>query len=223
MSDAVITVQGHHLGRFEPEHAVVRATVSFDGPRREPVFASATGIATRLAAELGELHDAAAGPVTRWDAERVRVWSQRPWNEQGKQLAPVYHAQLDVSATFVDTEALARWVERLATTDGVDVGGVSWGLSEERERAALAEVRAAAVTDALERARAYAASLGLAELTPIAIADPGMLGDRGAGGGLEAMPVAAFRAMKDSSGGELSFTPRELELSASVDARFLAR
>jgi len=224
MSDTVITVRGSFSGRYAPEHAVVAATVSFDGPERDPVFARATGIAATLQEQLAALHDAQTGPVIRWSAQRARVWSQRPWNEQGRQLPPVYHAQLDLSATFVDSEALARWVETASTTDGVQLHGIGWRLSEESERAALAEVRAAAVTDALERARAFASSLGLSELDPLALADPGMLGDPAGPqhGGMEAM---SLRASKDMAmgGSELSFTPEELEISAAVDARFAAR
>ncbi|WP_294180367.1 SIMPL domain-containing protein [uncultured Schumannella sp.] len=221
MSETVITVRGEHTAEFTPEHAIVSSTVAFDGRERDHVFARASEVASLLESQLAELHDPTQGPVTRWSAERARVWSQRPWNDQGRQLPAVFHAQLQVSATFVDTEALARWVEHLATTDGVNVDGIAWGLSDAREKAALVEVRRGAVTDAVERAQAFAAALGLSGLTPIALADPGMLGDQPGGAESSMIEVASMRAMKDA-GGELAFTPRDIELSAAVDARFVA-
>ena len=222
MNETIITVRGEHTAEFSPEHAIVAATVALDGRDRDEVFARASEVASRLESQLAELHDAAHGPVIRWSAERARVWSQRPWNAQGRQLPAVFHAQLQVSATFVDTEALARWVEHVATTDGVNVDGITWGLSEAREKAALVEVRRGAVADALERAQAFAAALGLGNLAPVALADPGMLGDQAGSAADRMIEVASLRTMKDACG-ELAFTPRDIELRAAVDARFVAR
>ena len=82
--------------------------------------------------------------------------------------------------------------------------------------------RRAAVADALERAQAFAAALGLGNLAPVALADPGMLGDQAGSAADRMIEVASLRTMKDA-GGELAFTPRDIELRAAVDARFVAR
>jgi hypothetical protein len=69
----------------------------------------------------------------------------------------------------------------------------------------------------------YAQSIGLGSVTAVAIADPGMLGDQVRGGGA---PEASFmRAKSVGAGGSepsLSLKPEDIEVSAVVDARFVA-
>lgn len=221
MTGTIITVQGSASEWLDAERGTATIRVSFDGPQRQPVFEAATEAASGITAALRELGD---GAVTRWSADRVAVWSQRPWNNQGKQLAPVYTAALGVTARFRDFDALAEFVERFATTPGVTVAGIEWDLTEETRTAALTRVRSAAVADATAKARAYADAAGLGELSPVAIADPGMLGDAGAGGA--GAPELAFKAMRAGgsadAGVALTFTPDRIEVSAAVDARFRA-
>jgi hypothetical protein len=70
--------------------------------------------------------------------------------------------------------------------------------------------------------------VGLAKVTAIAIADPGMLGDQGAGGGYPQPAMmksamrggAAFDAM--SAAPTLQLKPEEIAISSVVDARFSA-
>lgn len=221
MSETIITVQGSASEWLDAERGTVTARVAFDGPEREPVFAAATQAAGDLTGAITEL---AGGAVTRWSADRVAVWSQRPWNSDGKQLAPVYTASLTARARFRDFEALAAFVERFATAAGVNIDGVEWELSEETRAAAEARVRSAAVSNATAKARAYAEAAGLDGLAPIAIADPGMLGDGGSAGPLP-IERAAFKAQAFDAGGggpALSFTPDRIEVAAAVDARFRA-
>lgn len=219
MTGTIITVQGSASEWLDAERATVTIRVSFDGPQRQPVFATATDAAAHVTAALRELE---GGAVTRWSAERVAVWSQRPWNQDGKQLDPVYTAALSVTARFQDFDALAGFVERFATAEGVNVVGIEWDLTEETRKAAESRVRTAAVGEATAKARAYAEAAGLGALSPLAIADPGMLGDGGAGG-ISPQPMA-FKAMRMAeaadAGGSLSFTPDRIEVAAAVDARF---
>jgi len=221
MPDTVITVRGSATARYAPEHAIVTGAVGFDGGDRDLVLNAATLTSDGLTARLEQLTDASRGPVTRWSAQDIHVWSERPWSAQGTQLDPVFHAQLAFTATFTDVDALSTWVDDHARIEGVAIHGVSWGLSPEAERAALRDVRAAAVRDARERAEAYATSLGLGHVQPIAIADPGMLGDAPGEGGEPQLFKAAMAA--DVAGPQLQFTPSDLEIAASVDARFAAR
>ena len=87
MDETVISVQGSASAWHEAERATVSISVAHDGPKREPVFAAATAAADRVTAALRELHNPDSGPVTRWSSDRVSVWSERPWNADGKQLA----------------------------------------------------------------------------------------------------------------------------------------
>jgi uncharacterized protein len=99
-------------------------------------------------------------------------------------------------------------------------------LTSVTETAVTAEVRSRAVKDAVAKASVYAQSIGLGSVTATAIADPGMLGDTPAGGGgIQHMAERSMmKASFDSGGGEpLALKPQQIEVSASVDARFVAR
>lgn len=223
MTDTVITVQGSASEWVDAERATLTVQVSHDGPKRDTVFAATTTAAAEVTAALSALEGSA---VTRWSSDRIRVWSHRPWNNEGKQLAPVYTAAVSATARFRDFDALADVVERFATRTGVTITSIDWDLTEERRLEVTADVQARAVQDATVKATTYARAAGLQRVTAIAIADPGMLGDAGTAPGFEAPRGrgAAPMLMKamDAGAPELTFTPDRLEVSASVDARFRA-
>jgi len=226
-SSTLITVQGNHSEWYEAERGTVWVTVAHDGADRAPVFAKTTKVAATLTKALAGMHDSDKGPVTWWSYDQARVWSERPWNQQGKQLAPVFHATVSISAKFSDFDALAAWVEQIATVEGVNVGSITWDLTETKRKEVTDEVRRLAVADALAKARVYAGAVGLGEPHAVAIADPGMLGDPNpgvAGGGFERMAFKsqASPAAMDAGGGSLSFSPEKIEVEASVDIRFAA-
>lgn len=227
MADTIITVQGEHSAWYPAERATVRAAVQTEGADRDEVFARAVASADALRQSIEPLVDAQAGPITWWSADSVRVWSQRPWNNEGKQLPLVYYAALDATAKFRDFAALSRWVETIATIDGVTVGSIQWALTDATRTSVTAEVQSRAVKDAVQKATVYAQSIGLGKVTAIALSDPGMLGDPSSGGGAFPSPAGAFRAMKadsmmGSGGPELALKPEEIAVQAAVDARFIA-
>ena len=222
MPETIITVRGQHSAWFDAERATVTISVAFDGPDRDVVFASATTAADAVRETITGLHDPSSGPITWWAADSVRVWSQRPWNDQGAQLDPVHYAALDLTARFTDFTALSQWIEKAVQIAGVSVGDIQWSLTDGRVTAVNAEVRSRAVKDAVAKATIYAQSIGLGTVSATAIADPGMLGD-------SAAPQPGFEprmAMKvgDSMGGAspLALKPQQIEVSTAVDARFVA-
>ncbi len=223
MSETTISVQGHYSAWYPAERATVRLAIQFDGPNREPVFASATASADAVRATIDSRVDAAAGPITWWSADTVRVWSQRPWSNDGAQLDPVHYAALDVTAKFSDFDALSRWLELVVAIPGVDVGSIEWALTEAKLASVTAEVRSRAVKDAVAKATVYAQSIGLGSVTATAIADPGMLGDGSTGGPQPVMDRMMMKSTPVGGAAELELKPEELEVSASVDARFVAR
>lgn len=226
MSDTIITVQGEYSTWYPAERATVGASVHADGAKRDAVFARAVAAADAVRALIEGIHDKQAGPITWWSSDSVRVWSERPWNQDGKQLAPVFHAAVDFSAKFKDFEALSRWVEAVAAVDAASVGSISWDLTDATRTSATVEVRSRAVKDAVAKATVYAQSIGLGSVTAIALADPGMLGDPSGGGNGGHQPVFARGAMKaqyDSSGPQLALKPEEISVASVVDARFVAK
>ena len=219
MPETVITVQGSHAAWFPAERASVSVNVQFDGPERDDVFARATEAARviRLSAEL--LADSA---ITWWSADNVRVWSERPWSQDGARLPLVYSASVAVRAKFRDFAVLAVWIEQTAAIEGVTIAGIEWQLTEATRTAVTAEVRSRSVKDAVTKATVFAQSIGLGSVSAIALADPGMLGEH-------ANPSPDFGArsfkseMSMDAGGGLAFKPEEIEVASTVDARFVAR
>ena len=219
MPETVISVQGSHTAWFPAERASVSIAVSADGPERDAVVTAATTAADAVRATIEPLH--AAGPISKWSADSLRVWSERPWNQNGEQLDPVHHAALDLNVTFDDFTALSGWVEQVVRIEHVALAGIHWSLTDSRTTAVTAEVRSRAVKDAVSKASVYAQSIGLGSVTATAIADPGMLGD----GGSPAPGFESRMAMKmdsASGGGGIALKPEQIEITAAVDARFIA-
>jgi len=224
MAVTVITVQGEAEARRTAERATVTVAATADGPDRSPVVDAVAAAAATITALLAADHDE-AGPVVRWKSDRARVWSDRPWNQQGEQLPLVFHAAISVTAEFSDVEALSRFVETASRTEHVDVGAIGWNLTEGSRRELETQVRAEAVRAAVEKARQFAEAVGLHEVSPVAIADPGLLGDGGRRDSDHGSPKlrGAMMAMDAAGAGpQFDFTPGEIVVSAAVDARFAA-
>ncbi|MDO8383565.1 MAG: SIMPL domain-containing protein [Microbacterium sp.] len=216
MSDVIITVRGEHETRIAPEEGVVHLSVRCDGPERGPVVERIAAIAAPLREELATRQ--ASGEVREWSSQRASVWAERPWNNEGKQLPLVHHASVEVVATFTDFAALSWWVSAVAEREGVQVGGVAWQLTSATRRAVEAEVAAYAVQTAVSRAGAYANAIGHASVTPLEIADTGLLGRPEADPGPRMM-----RAMATDASPGLDFQPQDITVTAGVEARFAAR
>ena len=221
MHETVITVRGEFSDRFPAERATVQVDVSFDGPERQSVFESANRAAETVRSTITALHSPDSGPITHWSSDSVQVWSDRPWNAEGAQLPLVFHSRIGLSARFSDFAALSRWIEDVLAVDGVELTAIDWALTASSTTTVTAEVRSRAVKDAVAKATIYAQSIGLGTVRAIALADPGMLGERGSGAGVEGMHRTSAAMMK-SGGPELSLKPELIEISAVVDGRFLA-
>lgn len=224
---ATITVQGTYTAWFDAERATVHISAAFDGSKRDEVFARATQAAADATALVQPLFDKDNGPVTWWSSDRVSVWSERPWNNDGKRLPLVYHATIGLQAKFSDFDALSRLIEQVAVMDGVNVGGIEWDLTDDKRKSVTDDVRRAAIADAIQKAATYATASGLGTPSVIAIADPGMLGDAGSGGGGGYMPAPmermAFRSQAmDAGGASLDLSPEQIQVASSVDVRFSA-
>jgi uncharacterized protein YggE len=227
VADTIITVQGEHSAWYPAERATASAGVHAYGPNRDEVFSRAVIASDAVRNSIEALHDEQAGPVTWWSSDSVRVWSERPWNNEGKQLPPVFHAAIDFTAKFRDFEALARWVEAAAGLADVTVAGISWDLTDATRTSANDDVREKAVQDAVAKATVLARSIGLQSVTAVALADPGMLGDPSIAAGGGAFPAPRLAAMKsqafDSAGApSVALKPEEIAVAFAVDARFLA-
>lgn len=217
----IVTVRGEHETTVRAELAVATVSVRLDGPDRADVLARATALADQLAGELAAAQS--AGGAARWSSDRIAVWSDRPWSQDGAVLPLVHHASATTRSEFTDFAALADWLSAMSEREGVAVDDVSWQLTDATARATEQAVAQAAVGVAVARARAYAEALGLGEVVPLEVADTGLLT-----AGADAAPRMEAMAMKSfdrAGGGAPGFVlePRELRVSSTVEARFSAR
>ncbi|MFE4950318.1 SIMPL domain-containing protein [Leifsonia sp. NPDC056665] len=220
MADTIITVQGEFELTHPAERGAVRLSVSYEGEERSETLALATQRHASLASELRELHNPQTGPVTAWASDQLRVWGDRPWNQDGRRLSPVYHAEVGMDVTFSELTALSDWVGVVSLLDGVTIQGVTWSLTEARRQSITQEARRRAVENAVAKATVYATSLGLTAVKPLALSDPGMLGDGPANG--QPQPLIARAMSADFGGATLALKPEDITVSVQVHARFAA-
>ncbi len=221
MTDTIITVRGRFSSFSPPERATVQLSVGFEGADREPVYSETVAASSTVGALIAEQHSPGAGPITWWSSDSIQLWSSKPWNQDGVQLPAVYHSRIGFGVTFSDFAILVTWIDTIAAIDGVTVEDLSWTLTEGTKTAVIAEVRSRAVKDAVAKASVYAQSIGLGSVRAVAVADPGMLGDR-VGVSDDGETHALSRMVSTGSAPELSLTPKDIEVDAVVDARFVA-
>jgi uncharacterized protein len=220
-SDGVtITVRGEHEERIAPEEAVAHLTVRAEGPERGPVVEALSARSAPVGEDLARRE--ADGSVVRWSSQRVAVWSERPWSD-GRRLAPVHHASVEFAATFTDVPTLSWWLGEVAEHDGVEIGAIEWRLTPATATRVEAAVAARAVEAAVERASAYAAAIGLAEVVPVEIADAGLLAHAEPAASAPRLMRAAMSTGMDAAGPAVDLRPDDIVVSATVEARFTAR
>jgi uncharacterized protein len=214
-----ITVRGHFSTFRSPERVTVHTAVGYEGPSMEPVYQQVARDLEILKASITPLKTA-SGPVTWWSADQLRTWSHRPWNEDGEQLPLVHHATIGVAVKFRDFGVMSRWVaEHTEDIEGFRVNNFNWALTSKHRDQLTKEVRTNAVRAAVDRAQQYADALGLGTVRPVAIADAGMLG-------AESNPMSRhggdFLLAESVGSSSVELQPEDIEVSASVDARFIA-
>ena len=225
MSDVVITVRGEHETRIAPERAIAHLTIRAEGPERGAVVERMAAFTEPVRDDLAARKS--AGTIIEWTSQRVSVWSERPWNPEGRRLAPVHHASVDFSVTFADFAVLSWWAGEVAEREGVQLGWIEWKLTPETRARIERDVATQAVGVAVARATAYAGALGLADVTALELADLGLLArqDRPemAPAGRMLMAKASFAGDAAGGGPAVQLQPEDIVISAAVEARFAAR
>ncbi|WP_396048749.1 SIMPL domain-containing protein [Aeromicrobium sp. UC242_57] len=124
-------------------------------------------------------------------------------------------------AEFNDFERLSGFLDHWSGVDGVEISGISWDVTAKNRRIYEAEVRKAAVDDAVAKAQSYADAVRRGRVVAAQLADPGMLGSSG-DAPVAMMKSASADMMRAGGGPELSFAPEEIVIAVEVDARFTA-
>ena len=222
MADTIITVQGEYELRHPAERGAVRLRVAYDGPARDEVLALTTQRQLSLACELRDLHDPQSGPVIQWSSDQLRVWGERPWSRRraaARRGAPRRgRHRRAVQRPRPRSPTGSAW-SRCSTASTST--GVTWSLTEARRQSLTQEARRRAVENAVAKATVYATSLGLSSVKPLALSDPGMLGD-GSAPGQPPQPLFARAVSADAGGATLALKPEELTIAVQVHARFSA-
>lgn len=218
----VITVRGEHESWHQAERGIVYLSVELDGPDRDEVFMTAVQSSRAVQTLIAPLASN-DGAVSRWSSDTVRITSQRPWSNTGEQLPLVHSAAVEFVVRFREFDALALFVEQISAVEFSKVSRIEWELTDHTERAATSQARGLAVTDAVTKAREYATSVGLSDVTATAIADSGMLDGVGpAGQGGPMVSSANMRLMSSGTPDQLALKPALLSVFAGVEARFSA-
>ncbi|KQV04051.1 neuraminidase [Microbacterium sp. Root322] len=221
MSEVTVTVRGEHEARVAPERATIRVGVRADGPERTAVVENVMRLAEPVRSSITDRAD--SGSVVEWTSKRLSVRAERPWSNDGKRLAPVYYASIDFTATFAEASDLSIWVSDISPWDGVEVGWVDWHLTTATRAQIERDVAAAAVGVAVTRAEAYAGALGLDEVTPLEIADVGLISSGQPSPGAPMLKARGGVAFAADAAPAMEYEPEEIVISATVEARFLAR
>ncbi len=223
MSEVTVTVRGEHEARVAPERATIRVSIRADGSERSGVVDHVLDLAEPVRESITARRE--TGIVVDWSSKQLSVRAERPWSAEGKRLAPVYYASVDLTATFAEASELSVWVSDVSAWDGVEVGWVNWHLTLETSSRVEREVAAQAVAVAVTRAQAYATALGLGAVVPVEIADAGLITPAPVQpfGGAGKMRGAMMQESMDAGRASMDYEPDEIVISATVEARFLAR
>ena len=219
-----ITVRGEAEARYPAERAIVTLAAAVEKAEKQQAYDQATAVQQAVTTQLTELAD--RGAVIDWSSGQVSVSSHRPWRDAGGApqagSAPspdrVHAARVEIVAEFSDFDRLGGFVDYWAGRDGVEIAGIVWDVLERNRRVYEAELRRAAVDDAVNRAQTYADALRRGRVAPTRIADPGLL-DSGGGPRPYALRMEAVGA---DTGGGLQLTPASVRIHIAVDAGFRA-
>lgn len=223
MTETTITVRGTARAEHAPDRAVVGFSIGAVAAERSPALVSARETLERLADAL-EAHRA-DGRVHAWSADDLHVYADREWVGEGRPPVVRHRASVSGSVTVVGESIGVTLPDVLDLIGGESlarVDGVDWSLSDDRYADAIAAVRHDAVSDAVEKATAYARSIGRGGLDVVALADPGMLG---AGGDAPQPRMERAMALMGAAPGEGAFElrPEPVVLQATVELRAIAR
>ncbi|GAA3180165.1 hypothetical protein GCM10010531_37800 [Blastococcus jejuensis] len=208
MSTAVpvptVTVRGEALLVVDPEIADLGVTVRVRARDRETALERVRARQDDVTAAVRAAGDA----VETAETTRVAVYpGSRPDGAPGDPVAS-QHTRITVGRL----DAVGDLLVALGRLDDVEVSGPSWGLRPDSP--AYEQARLAAVTDAVRRARTYAAAFG-AELTALLeVSDAGMSGGLRVAGAMETV------ALSVPGGLHLDLTPARSEVHGAVEVRF---
>jgi uncharacterized protein len=163
----MIVVRGAATREVPPELAIFSVTVSSRDKDRQTALTRLTERAAALRTHLDDFPDA----IERRETAGVQV---HPELKRGGERIAAYAGSVTTTVTVTDFSVLGELLLRLANQDQTTVSGPWWQLRPGSR--AGADVRRAAITDALSQAREYAEAVGAQVDRLVEIADEGTEG-----------------------------------------------
>lgn len=201
-----VVVRGQATREVAPDLALFSVTVSARDPDRRTAL---TRLAER-AALLRGLLDSYAAAIERRETGGVHL---RPEVKRRGERVVAYAGSVTTTVAVNDFTLLGELMLRLGDEEQTSVHGPWWELRP--GAGAGAEVRRAAITDALDRAREYAQAVGARLDRLIEIADDGS-----GGIGAPRMAMAAYSGAAETDTWELDVDPQAQIVQAAVQVRF---
>ncbi|MGW4941715.1 SIMPL domain-containing protein [Actinoplanes sp. NPDC004185] len=174
----MIVVRGEATREVPPELAIFSVTVSARDKDRQTALTRLTERAAELRTHLDDFPEA----IERRETSGVQV---HPELKRGGERISAYTGSVTTTVTVTDFTVLGELLLRLADRDQTSLSGPWWQLRPGSR--AGADVRRAAIADALGRAREYAEAVGAQVDRLVEIAD-----ENAGGGGQPMMRMAAF-------------------------------
>ena len=207
-----------------PDYAVVDGLIEHTARSKVEAVRSVTDSLDRLTADLAAL---GAVPFDEGAGRRPLTWSAYSSATREELYHDTETRRMERSGLVIATVALrltVRDLDRLddlsgvlAAQPGLNVHGVTWHV--DWDNPAWPQVRAAAISAAIGKARDYAAALGARLQDVEHIADAGLLGGDTASH-VVAARAAAFPARRPGQPGTPALNPVPQELIATIEARF---
>ena len=199
----LLSVRGEAFREVPPELAVISVTVSAYGRRRPDTLERLTERAAELRTALDDYADA----IERRETAGIQVHPEvKP---DGGRL-PMYTGRVTTTVTVTDFAVLGELLLRLGNQEQTAVAGPWWQLRP--GSTAGAEVRRAAIADALNRAQDYADAVGARVDRLVEILD------EGAEGAQPMVRMAAFAGGPESDLA-LAIDPQQQTVRAAVTVR----
>jgi uncharacterized protein YggE len=220
----LLSVRAEARQLVAPDYSVVDGLIEHTTGSKVEAVRSAAGSLDRLTADLAALgavpFDEGAGrrPLT-WSAYSSATREELYHDKETMQMERTGRVTATVAlrVTVRDLDALDGLSGVLAAQPGLNVHGVTWHV--DWDNPAWPQVRAAAISAAIGKARDYAAALGATVQRVEHIADAGLLGN-------DTAPHHTVYSMAYRSGGggdqpgTPALTPVPQELIATIEARF---
>ena len=219
----LLSVRAEARQLVAPDYAVVDGLIEHTARSKVEAVRSVTDSLDRLTADLAALgavpFDEGAGrPPLTWSAYSSATREELYHDAETRRMerSGLVIATVALRVTVRDLDRLDDLSGVLAAQPGLNVHGVTWDV--DWDNPAWPQVRAAAISAAIGKARDYAAALGARLQDVEHIADVGLLG--GDTAPYHTVRSVGYAASGGDQPGTPALTPVPQELTATIEARF---